>query len=109
MIMKRICAWACIGVLVAGAAAADVSTTKPMDPNNASYSKASVITVGGSSIAATRGVAADCTGAGTATLTMSGGRIALLDRRAWPSEPAVLHHRHLGFYGYLHLLWVELR
>lgn len=42
------------------------------DPNNASYTTATAITVGGASISATRGVAADCTAGGTATLTMSG-------------------------------------
>lgn len=46
--------------------------TPTSDPNNAPYSRAVAITVGGVAITATRGVAADCTASGTATLTMSG-------------------------------------
>lgn len=43
-----------------------------LDANNASYSAASQLTVGGAAVAATRGIAADCTAAGVATLTMAG-------------------------------------
>lgn len=60
----------------AGGGQTPVSPPNPLpaaDANNASYTKSTTLTVGGAAIAATRGVAADCSGAGVVTLTMSGG------------------------------------
>jgi hypothetical protein len=42
------------------------------DPNNASYSRTIVMSVGAAAVAATRGLAADCAGGGVLTLTLSG-------------------------------------
>jgi hypothetical protein len=74
MNLKRLCASASVFALVAFPALADVATSKPQDPNNASYSSATQLTVGGSALSTpTRGIAADCTSGGTATLTMADG------------------------------------
>lgn len=88
MALRRLIVIAALALVLAGPATAappvlpvdqndhPYNSTNPLpaaDANNASYTKSTTLTVGGAAIAATRGVAADCSGAGVVTLTMSGG------------------------------------